>query len=222
MSPEKKLRYKLLSNVHDTLIGRVNNEEVVKGCYDYYHYKCDGVNDCGWGCGYRTLQTICSWLINNKKFKDKTVPTIENIQEILIEIGDKPKSFLSSSQWIGSVEIGMVIDHLFDVPCRIIHIPAGKESFAKGVKNLWLHFETYGSPVMMGGDQDAASKCLLGIRQDELNSFSLLVLDPHCSKVPSTEKELLESKWVCWRQLNTFDTNSFYNLCLPLAKVLKD
>ena len=32
--------------------------------YDYWHYVCDNFDDRGWGCGYRTLQTIASWTIN--------------------------------------------------------------------------------------------------------------------------------------------------------------
>ena len=32
--------------------------------YEYWHYCCDKVDDRGWGCGYRTLQTISSWIIN--------------------------------------------------------------------------------------------------------------------------------------------------------------
>lgn len=31
--------------------------------YEYWHYLCDGFDDRGWGCGYRTLQTISSWII---------------------------------------------------------------------------------------------------------------------------------------------------------------
>ena len=46
-----------------------NMQEVsmVRGKYDYWHYICDGVDDRGWGCGYRTLQTIISWCVNNLK-----------------------------------------------------------------------------------------------------------------------------------------------------------
>ena len=32
--------------------------------YEYWHYLCDSFDDRGWGCGYRTLQTIASWIIN--------------------------------------------------------------------------------------------------------------------------------------------------------------
>lgn len=40
----------------------VNPKVLVQGSYEYWHYGCDGLDDRGWGCGYRTLQTLCSWI----------------------------------------------------------------------------------------------------------------------------------------------------------------
>lgn len=34
---------------------------LLHGSYEYYHYMQDKFNDAGWGCAYRSLQTICSW-----------------------------------------------------------------------------------------------------------------------------------------------------------------
>ena len=31
------------------------------GCYSYHHYMQNDFNDNGWGCAYRSLQTIISW-----------------------------------------------------------------------------------------------------------------------------------------------------------------
>jgi hypothetical protein len=35
---------------------------LVRGSLLYYHYNCDGTTDAGWGCGYRTAQTILNSL----------------------------------------------------------------------------------------------------------------------------------------------------------------
>ncbi|KAK7107109.1 ufm1-specific protease 1-like [Littorina saxatilis] len=53
-----------LRNVHCGLPapGAQHTVAVVRGDYEYWHYCCDGVDDRGWGCGYRTLQTLCSWV----------------------------------------------------------------------------------------------------------------------------------------------------------------
>jgi hypothetical protein len=34
---------------------------VVQGIYSYHHYTQDRIDDSGWGCAYRSLQTIISW-----------------------------------------------------------------------------------------------------------------------------------------------------------------
>ena len=59
--------YQLLKNVHFNLPlpfdkSKLSKIETVKGAYEYWHYGCDGFDDRGFGCGYRTLQTLLSWL----------------------------------------------------------------------------------------------------------------------------------------------------------------
>ena len=56
---------------------------VVDGDYQYCHYLYDGQDDRGWGCGYRTLQTIISWARLNLH-QDIDIPGLRRIQEILV------------------------------------------------------------------------------------------------------------------------------------------
>lgn len=54
----------LLINPHEGLNhSGVKDGEVslVQGLYAYHHYMQDNFDDNGWGCAYRSLQTICSW-----------------------------------------------------------------------------------------------------------------------------------------------------------------
>ena len=81
----------------------------------------------GWGCGYRSVQSLCSWAENKLRSSSSSsadtaaggvvacVPSLRKIQEILVEVGDKPPSFVGSKQWIGSFEACIVLDHLFGV-----------------------------------------------------------------------------------------------------------
>merc|ERR1739838_941472 len=136
----------LLPNVHKDLAMPTSLVEValVAGDYVYYHYGADGFDDRGWGCGYRTLMTICSWaraqLIKAPRETDSgltmgsspptsapvaPVPSNRRVQEILVEIGDKEGDFVGSKQWIGSVEAGLVIDTIYDIPCKILHSNSG-------------------------------------------------------------------------------------------------
>ncbi|KAK6055886.1 TraB family protein [Cooperia oncophora] len=131
---------------------------VVKGDYRYHHYMQDGMDDAGikdcceyaagWGCAYRSLQSIWSWFILNG-FTDKPVPTHVEIQRCLVEIGDKEEKFVGSRQWIGSTEIGFVLDHLLGIQSRFIVTNSGAE-VAERARELAVHFQTVGTPVMIG------------------------------------------------------------------------
>ena len=123
---------------------------------------------------------MCSWINNNCDIKSKlpTVPTLLNIQETLVNIGDKPSSFIKSREWIGSFEICLFLDHCYNVSTwifyifsilitsssiyhfiyfviilqvssKIIHIRTGKEIGLEFAKFV-EHFQKFGSPVMIG------------------------------------------------------------------------
>lgn len=217
----------MLSRLHDSVpaLERSMRCSVVTGDYQYYHYLCDGQDDRGWGCGYRTLQTIISWLKHNYiTNRDMTIPmpSLRKIQEILVEMGDKPEHFVGSKEWIGSVEVGLVIDQMFDVPCKIIHSRSGQE-LENVFENLILHFQQRRCPIMMGGDLDASSKGIFGACQTNSSKY-FLVLDPHfvaTTKIENIENEyLVKQGWASWVKLQDFSSSSFYNLCLPQIKIM--
>ncbi|CAG5133218.1 unnamed protein product, partial [Candidula unifasciata] len=128
----------------------------------------------GWGCGYRTLQTICSWVRHHNlssaaasgSHQNSSVASIFQIQEALVEMGDKPSSFVHSRQWIGSFEVCLALDHFYDVPCKILHIDKGV-NISQFMPELCEHFKTVGSPVMMGGESDNSSKGIMGARMSD-------------------------------------------------------
>ncbi|CAB3359075.1 Hypothetical predicted protein [Cloeon dipterum] len=185
-------------------------ETRVQGDYHYYHYNCDGFNDKGWGCGYRTLQTLCSWLKLNHKKEGPAVPSIPEIQNMLVEMEDKPASFRNSRQWIGSIEASYILSHLYNWDCRIIHMSSGAALQDK-INVLRKHFASGGGPVMAGGDLDCSSKCIVGERAGHL-----LIVDPHFAGTATTVEKLQADGWVRWYELSEFLESSFYNLCLPL------
>ncbi|EQC25303.1 hypothetical protein, variant [Saprolegnia diclina VS20] len=58
----------VLLNVHVGISvskGAGGTQFLVSGDYAFYHYMQQGVNDKGWGCAYRSLQTLASWLVLN-------------------------------------------------------------------------------------------------------------------------------------------------------------
>ena len=68
----------------------------MSGGYEYCHYLYDGTDDRGWGCGYRTLQTIISWIKHNSNAA-VPVPSIRKIQETLVEVKQYCEALASKS-----------------------------------------------------------------------------------------------------------------------------
>lgn len=193
---------------------------VVKGPCSYYHYLCDGVDDRGWGCGYRSLQTMCSFAVAAKGVgpvtlaPDERVPSISKIQETLAKVGDKPSSFVGSKEWIGTVEAAMVMDELLSVQCRLLHLaPGGSPAHVETA--LHSHFRKNGAPVMIGGDVDNASKTLVGIvLGNSIQATKLLIADPHYI-ADNSDCGIIPIQWVDTRKI--VNPNSFYNFCVPLV-----
>lgn len=95
-----------LMNVHEGLSSDLKEGTVslVDGDYEYRHYMQDKMNDNGWGCAYRSLQTIISWF-RLQGYTQEGVPTHREIQQALVDVGDKETSFVGSNKWIGSQEV---------------------------------------------------------------------------------------------------------------------
>lgn len=64
-------------------------------------------------------------------------------------MGDKPKEFVGSSKWIGSMEISFCLSSMLQVDCKIIAVSRGSE-IAEKARELQYHFETEGTPIMIG------------------------------------------------------------------------
>ena len=68
----------------------------------------------GWGCAYRSLQTLWSWFVL-QGHTTKPVPNHRGIQQALVDVGDKELSIVGSKQWIGSFEVSTCLNHLLGV-----------------------------------------------------------------------------------------------------------
>ncbi|ETV92679.1 hypothetical protein H310_13119 [Aphanomyces invadans] len=208
----------------------VPTTHLVQGKVAYYHYLQQGVQDKGWGCAYRSLQTLASWLWLNQ-YTDVPVPTHREIQDILFKLGDKPPRFVGSRGWIGTVEVGFVLEERFRVSCRTIYCASGRD-LPRHAPTLAEHFLIHGSPVMMGGASLAFT--IVGVAtaptadERDLPDMWLLVLDPHYSGGDADVQALLtkvvamegyKALPVGWRHASSFPPTSFYNLCLPQRPV---
>ncbi|XP_015201345.1 ufm1-specific protease 2 [Lepisosteus oculatus] len=184
---------------------------LVQGVYSYHHYMQDRVDDSGWGCAYRSLQTICSWF-QQQAYTDKGVPTHREIQQALVDVGDKPAAFVGSRQWIGSIEVQAVLSHLLGISSKILFVSQGSELASKG-RELANHFSTEGAPVMIGGG--VLAHTILGVAWSETTGqIKFLILDPHYTGAEDLQV-ITEKGWCGWKGPDFWDQNAYYNLCMP-------
>jgi hypothetical protein len=67
-----------------------------------------------------------------------------------VDIGDKERNFLDSKQWIGSSEVGYVLDTTCGgIQSKFVSVSSGEELASKG-RELEHHFRVHGTPVMIG------------------------------------------------------------------------
>lgn len=191
----------------------------VQGDFEYYHYLQDKMDDSGWGCAYRSLQTICSWFALQGYCK-REPPSHREIQATLVSLGDKGKNFIGSKNWIGAIELGYVLDSLYHVQSKIITVADGS-NMASVAREIGQHFDTQGTPIMIGGGVLAYT--LLGIDYNEdTGDCAFLILDPHYTG-PDDLAKIQKGKWVAWKQVgdkataggDLFVSGSFYNLLCP-------
>lgn len=237
----------LLCNVHKDLLDKSGiksgTRNVIEGTYTYHHYMQDRFNDNGWGCAYRSLQTIISWFkhqgyiyspdvgareggantttdqsepVRRLLAKESRVPTHEEIQKILVDVGDKQPNFVGSQKWIGSQEVCYVLNHLYNLESKFISVSSGSELATKA-RDLGQHFAAQSTPVMIGGG--VLAHAIIGTDFNDKNGdVSYLILDPHYTG--AEELASIQKKgWCGWKKNTFWDKNSFYNLCLPQRPV---
>lgn len=184
---------------------------LVHGVYSYHHYMQDRIDDNHWGCAYRSLQTICSWF-QQQGYVDRSVPSHKEIQQALVDVGDKQASFVGSCQWIGSFEVQVVLNQLLGVTSKIMFVSQGSELGSKG-RELANHFTTEGTPVMIGGG--VLAHTILGVAWSETTGeIRYLILDPHYTGAEDLQT-ITEKGWCGWKGPEFWDQTAYYNLCLP-------
>ena len=183
----------------------------VRGAYEYYHYMQDRFDDNGWGCAYRSLQTLCSWFAL-QNYTALPPPTHREIQRVLVDVGDKPESFVGSAEWIGAVELSYVLDERYGFSCKILTVPSGYDLPSRA-RELARHFDEIGTPVMMGGGKLAYT--LLGVQWDEkTGECAFLILDPHYTG--GEDVKAIVPRWCGWKKCEDVFARDFYNLLMPI------
>ncbi|XP_012137096.2 UFM1 specific peptidase 2 isoform X2 [Megachile rotundata] len=211
----------ILFNPHEAIqqnYDTANNSRkigIVQGLYAYHHYMQDNFDDNGWGCAYRSLQTIVSWY-RLQGYTDTPIPSHSVIQKCLVNIGDKPSNFINSKQWIGSTEVGFVLESLLGVSVKVLCASTGEE-VSMLAPNLLHHFQIQGTPVMIGGG--VLAHTILGVNYDEVTGdVKFLILDPHYTGSEHLPT-IINKGWCGWKTKDFWKKDAFYNMCLPQRPV---
>ena len=205
--------YHLINPHHGLNIPQVEGGKValVGGRYAYHHYMQEGFDDGHWGCAYRSLQTLASWLWL-QGYTDRRYPTHEEIQKVLVKIGDKEENFVGSREWIGSMEVSYCLDELFNVTSKTLYVSTGADLAHKG-RDLYQHFLTQGTPVMIGGG--VLAHTIVGVLfNEDTGDTRFLIVDPHFTG--SDNLKTVQSKgWVGWKGPKFWNQTAHYNMCMP-------
>ncbi|KAG7204683.1 hypothetical protein KM043_005097 [Ampulex compressa] len=211
---DKDLQKNLILNPHEAILqnDRSNGKlGIVHGLYTYHHYMQDNFDDNGWGCAYRSLQTIVSWY-RLQGYTEVPIPSHHAIQKCLADIGDKPSSFIGSRQWIGSMEVGFVLETLLGAKIKVLCASTGDE-VSTLAPDLLHHFQTQGTPVMIGGG--VLAHTILGVNYDEMSGdVKFLILDPHYTGSEHLPT-IINKGWCGWKTKDFWKKDAFYNMCLP-------
>jgi len=199
---------------------------LVQGSYEYYHYlqptgngqKLAKYDDNGWGA-YRSLMSIISWF-RLQKYTSFENPTHYEIQKVLVDhCGQDADDLLGKKKWLGSFDLSLFLEHALGVQCKTISCNSGHD-IAINARQLCHHFDTQGTPVMIGGGQLAFT--LLGVDfNDKTGEARFLIMDPHYTGPDDLAQ--IQPKWVGWKSQDSithmgtklFQKGETYNLCLP-------
>tara|TARA_B110000238_G_C16095979_1_gene426110 strand:+ start:905 stop:1474 length:570 start_codon:yes stop_codon:yes gene_type:complete len=164
--------------------------------YRVYHYGDNKLDDTGWGCSYRNIQTIlsCYKILYNDKID------IPDIRTILIFFNKNANSINKRDLWLEPYHIGKYIADKFNINGKHYAFVTDNYDFSKILKtdiSFYLennriinrfdtilsiikeHFRETNLPVVI--DDGIYSYCFI------MNGEFILLIDPH-----STEKKLLK------------------------------
>ncbi|VDP91192.1 unnamed protein product [Echinostoma caproni] len=184
----------------------------------------DNTDDKNWGCAYRSLQTLISWLMWQGEVPVQRLPSITDIQASLARTGDKPKNFVGSRQWIGSFELSFCLEEMYGIQCRLLPVTQGSQMTSTASVLLSQHFASGGGPVMIGGGQLAHT--IIGVQLSDTSvpgaksaPTRYLILDPHYTGPAGNLKQIVDKGWCGWKEESFWKPTVHYNLCfLPVIR----
>ncbi|KAG6465570.1 hypothetical protein O3G_MSEX015235 [Manduca sexta] len=107
------------------------------------------------------------------------------------------------------------LETLLGVQSRIIFANTGKD-MQNYIHELIHHFQTHGSPIMIGGG--VLAHTILGVEHNSAtNEIRYLILDPHYTGAEDLTT-VINKGWCGWKNSDFWNKTVHYNMCLPQTK----
>lgn len=137
----------------------------------------------------------------------------QKYKQLLLLLETKKSSFIGSKKWIGSFEVCTVLNELYGIESRIVHVKSGAEMDSQA-RFLIHHFTNGGAPIMIGGG--VLAHTIIGCKLSEsTGDVRFLILDPHYTAKDNIDS-ILGKGWVGWKGMEFWDKKAFYNMCVPI------
>lgn len=204
-----------LISAHTIIRNHPEDAIICQNRYEYFHYNMDSVKDAGWGCAYRSIQTLASWFYNNSDCVERIL-SIPEMQGRLRAVDYAHSDLeIGSNRWIGCFEASTLLSDMSSgrVSSRILHASSLPEMKRFVFDEVKKHLVEIGSPVIVGAGDFAFT--IIGVSSE---ASQVLILDPHYSG--SDSQNSVSKGFIAWKDFDKFFawnrvSSGFINICLP-------
>lgn len=136
-------------NIHQHLRDNNDNKCIING--DYLTCLCH-FEDKTFGTGYRAIQTLVSWFYfnNNDQYPYLTIPTIQDIKQSLILLGELTTNDIDKPYSITINQLSLVLSFLIDLQCESNSIFRSQLAiFKQELEAIYYNTKHEPSPVIL-------------------------------------------------------------------------
>ncbi|KAJ0179372.1 hypothetical protein K1T71_005084 [Dendrolimus kikuchii] len=198
---------------------------LVRGRYNYHHYMQDNLNDDGWGCAYRSMQTIFSWFSRDGRYTADI--------ERRVNLGNSVNGALG--KLLGAKNLSQKAQLAVHNAVLVPTLTYGSESWVwkkehesrvnavemqalRKICGVTLADRVRNTEVRKRVGGGVLAHTILGVEYNSVtNETRYLILDPHYTGTEDLTV-VINKGWCGWKSSDFWNKTAHYNLCLPQTK----
>lgn len=168
-------------DIHEFVTYSYQGQATVEAAYArnvyFYYAGCDGLNDLGWGCAWRCLQTCASsygFHLSIKDLYERFHTDFDEVEKGLKAGAWAEPGYAKKIFKVYKLYLYNRLQGSFKTPTKECSILPTFDSFTK---TLFDHFKARHTPIML--DDGSTALNILGIKKTDLDFFILWIADPH-------------------------------------------